>query len=135
MTDVRDRPEVSRDEWWSDGDWNEWWKNDRLDSLGWAAIFSWAALVVLATYTDFKDDFDSWDGWGVFFVGAGAIVLLEAVIRLLVPRYRARFGWTLFWGTVLLALGLGGMVSGAWYALPLAAVAVLILYDVRSKAR
>lgn len=110
-----------------ESDWDEWWKSDRLDSFGWAALFLWGALVVVATYTSFSDDLDWWDGWGVFFVGAGVIVLLETVLRLGVARYRSKWGWTLFWGMAFLALGLGELASPVWYALPLVAIAAVIL--------
>lgn len=72
--------------------WEDWWRSDRLDAAGWAAIFLWGALVVVATYTDFRDDFDWWDGWAVFFAGAGVIVLIEAMFRLMTPQYRSKFG-------------------------------------------
>ena len=122
--DQSDRVEQS----WEDA-WEEWWSSDRLDSFGWAALFLWGALVVVATYTDFSTDYDWWDGWAVFFVGAGVIVLAEAMIRLSVPAYRSKWGWNLFWGTVFLALGLGGLAHSAWYALPLVAIAIVILKD------
>ncbi len=106
--------------------WDEFWTSDRLDAFGWAALFLWGAVVVVATYTDFSSDYDWWDGWGVFFVGAGAITLGEAFIRMFVPRYRSKWGWSLFWGSAFLALGLGGLAHNAWYALPLVAIAVVI---------
>lgn len=109
--------------------WDDWWRTDRLDAVGWAALFFWGALVVVATYTSFRDDFDWWDGWGVFFVGAGAIVLVEALFRLWMPSYRYKFGWTLFWGTAFLAVGLGGLASPVWYALPLIVIAGMILKE------
>jgi hypothetical protein len=116
-------------------DWENWWRSDRLDAIGWAVLFLWGALVVLAEYTSFSDDFDWWDGWGVFLVGAGAIVLVEALFRLWTPEYRSKLGWTLFWGTVFLSLGLGGLVSRAWHALPLVVIAVAILKDAFATSR
>ena len=74
-------------------------------------------------------DFDWWDGWGVFFVGAGVIVIIEGLIRLGMPSYRSKWAWSMLWGTIFLALGLGGLASPAWYALPLVGIAVLILKD------
>ena len=112
-----------------EGGWDDWWSSDRLDAVGWAAIFVWGAVVVLATYTDFSEDLSWWDGWGVFFVGAGAIVLIEAVARLFVPRYRSKWAWTFMWGMIALSIGLGGLFGWAWLALALVAVAVVILVD------
>lgn len=106
---------------------DDWWTSDRLDAVGWAAIFLWGAAVIVASYTDFSTDYDWWDGWGVFFVGAGVIVLAEAAIRLLVARYRSKLAWTFVWGVVSLSIGLGTLYSSAWLALALVAVAVAIL--------
>jgi hypothetical protein len=118
-----------------DETWGQWWSTDRLDGVGWAALFFWGALVVLGTYTSFRDDFDWWNGWGVFFVGAGAIVLGETVVRLVMREYRSKWGWTLFWGTAFLAVGLGELASPAWYALPLVAIATVILKDALVRSR
>ena len=58
---------------------------------------------------------------------AGGAVLVEAVFRTAMPRYRSKWGWTLFWGAAFLAIGLGELASPVWYALPLVAIAVIIL--------
>jgi hypothetical protein len=60
-------------------------------------------------------------------VGAGVIVLVEAVVRMVMTEYHSKWGWTLFWGTVALAVGLGELASPIWYALPLVAIATVIL--------
>ena len=108
-------------------DWEDWWKTDRVDAVGWAALFLWGALVVVAENTSFRDNFDWWAPWGVFWVGAGVIVLVEAFFRTARPRYRSKWGWNLFWGTAFLAFGFGELASPVWYALPLVAIATIIL--------
>ena len=110
-------------------EWEDWWKSDRVDAVGWAALFLWGAILVVAHNTSFPDNFDWWDGSGVFFVGAGTIVLIQTLFRFGMPQYRSKWGWTLFWGTAFLALGLGELASPVWYALPLVAVAAIILKD------
>jgi hypothetical protein len=113
----------NRNDWW-----HECWRSDRLDGVGWAAIFIWAALVVAADSTSFQSNFGWWDGWGVFFAGAGVIVLAETVLRLLMPVYRARWSWTFIVGSVLLAIGLGTWESLEWvWALVLTAIGIAIL--------
>jgi hypothetical protein len=127
--DMRIAPEKQRsdaEESWEAG-WEDWWRSDRMDAVGWAALFLWGALVVVAENTSIRDNFDWWGGWGVFWVGAGVIVLVEAVFRTAMPRYRSKWGWTLFWGAAFLAFGLGELASPVWYALPLVAIAVIIL--------
>jgi len=110
--------------------WDDWWSSDRLDAIGWAAIFIWGAVVVLATYSDFSEDISWWDGWGVFFLGTGVITLVEAGARLFLPGYRGKFSWTFVWGMVFLSIGLGTLFSSAWLALALIAIAVVILASV-----
>lgn len=140
MTDLHSPEDVAQGEHLTEEQrgeqaWGDWWSSDRLDAAGWAAIFFWGALVVLATYTSFRDDLDWWNGWGVFFVGAGVIVLFEAMARVMMPEYRSKWGWTLFWGSAFLALGLGELVSPAWYALPLAVGAAFVMTGVFTNKR
>jgi len=113
----------------------EWsvWKNrrrDRLDSIGWAITFIWGALVLLAHLTGFGDDIDWWSGWGVFFTGIAAVVLLGTFIRLLVPEYR-RPGliWGFIFGLILLGIGLGEITLWIW-AILLGLIGISILYRV-----
>ena len=110
--------------------WGSRWRNDRVDTIGWGASFIWAALVVLASVTGFAANFRWWDGWAVFFVGAGIITLVEAVIRLQVPRYRNKCVATLVWGLFMLAIGFGAgdWVAGGWFwVLALAIIGILII--------
>lgn len=109
----------------------ESWRSDRLDSLAWGAIFLWAALVLLAEAVDYAAGFAWWDGWGVFFTGAGVVVLLEAAMRLLMPEYRASWWWTLVVGAILLSIGLDnwGGWAGVW-ALVMAAIGLGTLRSV-----
>jgi len=73
----------------------------------------WGAIVLLASLTDFAGS--SWDGWAVFFTGAGLIVLGVTMIRHMVPEYR-RPGLILGWifGFVLLSIGLGDAMVWIW---------------------
>ncbi|MFC2027738.1 hypothetical protein ACFLU3_03515 [Chloroflexota bacterium] len=90
-----------------------WWRRDRLDSIRSGLIFIWAAIVLLASLTDFAGI--DWNSWSVFFIGAGTIVLGVTVIRHVVPEYRRRgriFGW--IFGFVLLSIGLGDAMIWIW---------------------
>ena len=75
----------------------------------------------------FLIDFRSYFGWGVFFVGAGAINLAETAARLFIPAYRSKWWWKLLWGVGFLSFGLGVLFGWAWLALFLVAVAIVIL--------
>ena len=100
------------------------WKSDRVNAFSWAALFLWGAIVVLASSTTWHERYDWWDGWGVFFIGAGVIVTAEAFIRLTMPEYRWKVGWTLMWAIVFLSFGLSVFYGPAWLALVLLALAV-----------
>jgi hypothetical protein len=68
-------------------------------------------LVLLASNLGLLVRFESLDAWGLIFIGAGLIVLLEVVVRLLVPDYRRPVTGTLVLGIILLAVGLGNLVG------------------------
>jgi hypothetical protein len=105
-----------------------WWGHDRLDSIGWAAVFIWGALVMLADVTKFSVNYSWWNSWGVFFAGVGIIVLIGTIIRLLMPKYRRSIVGGFIFGFILLAIGLGGW---AWiWPLVLIAIAIAILVGV-----
>lgn len=69
-----------------------------------------------------------WDAWPVIFLGAGVIVLLGVVVRLLVPAYRRPVTGSIIFGFILLGIGLGELTR--WDvvgALVLIAIGVSIL--------
>ena len=132
MTEPQQNGDKSGSSWetcWderSEERWADWWRSDRLDSIGWAAIFFWGALVILAEATGFADGFMWWHGWSVFFTGAGIIVLFEALVRLLIPAYHQRMIACLIFGVILLNMGVGGL--GGWFwALALIVIGSTIL--------
>lgn len=122
-------------------------ERDTLNSVVWAAILIWAGLVFLAFNTGWVDKFVSGyylsrilpKGMGVFepgvwsFValGAGAILLLEVLVRLMVPSFHRNifgtlilagvflgvglgnfFGWDLIWPVILIVLGVSVLLGG-----------------------
>lgn len=113
---------------------------DPLSNLAWALILIWAGLVFLASNLGWLDQFQpvlpegfeflGWTNWSLIFLGAGVIVFIEALIRMIVPAYRSStggsfflaaiflgiglsglFGWELVWPFVLIALGLSTLAS------------------------
>lgn len=108
--------------------WDEKWRRDPLSSLVWAAILIWAGLVLLASNLGLLARFEKLDTWALIFLGAGLIVLLEVAVRLLLPDYRRPVMGSLILAFVLLAIGLGDLVS--WnliWALVLIAIGVTII--------
>ena len=117
---------------WRGGCWEAWRRNDLVDTLGWAAAFIWAGLVLLAETKNYSGKFNWWDGWAVFFTGAGVIVLFEIVIRLLIPQYRKNITGSLILGLILLGIGLGALFNLFW---PLVLIAIGVIILIRAFVR
>jgi cation transport ATPase len=108
--------------------WDEKWRRDRINALMWALVLIWGALVILAEATGYKDHFSWWQGWAVFFAGAGAILLLAAFYRVLVPEHRRSVAGSVIIGLVLLGIGLGSLISWSYiWVVILIVIALLIL--------
>ena len=89
--------------------WDEKWRRDPLSAVVWAAILIWAGVALLAENMGLLIRFGRLDAWGLIFVGAGGIVLLEVVVRLLMPSYRRAVGGTLVFAVVLVGIGVGNL--------------------------
>jgi hypothetical protein len=108
--------------------WDEKWRRDPLSAAVWAAILIWAGLVLLVSNMGLLARFEWLDDWGLIFVGAGLLVLLEVVVRLLLPDYRRPVMGTLIFAIILLAIGLGNLVGwGLIWPLVLIIIGVAIL--------
>jgi len=116
--DREKREEKSPDE----KSWDEKWQRDPVSTAIWAAIFIWAGLVLLADNLGFLDSIRivGWqlpgidtiinlESWALIFIGAGVLVLIEVLVRLLLPQYRRSVGGTIFFGIFLIAIGLGNI--------------------------
>lgn len=114
--------------------WEEKWRRDPLGAFGWAAILIWAGLVLLAENLGLWAGLEWFDAWGLIFLGAGVIVLLGVVVRLVMPEYRRAVGGTIIWGAILLGIGLGKLI-GAEVVWPLILIAIGLGFLLRSFVR
>ncbi len=67
--------------------------------------------------------------WSIVLIGAGVILLIEVLIRLLLPVYRRPVIGTIIFAIILIALGLGDLIS--WnivWPIILIALGLSILY-------
>ena len=65
-------------------------------------------------------DFIPYGAWSVFFFGAGLILVLELIIRVIVPSYRRRIV-----GTAIVMVVFFGLATGNWMLIgPLVLIAV-----------
>lgn len=100
-------------------------QRDTLSSVVWAFILIWAGLVFLAVNSGWLDRMLAEGSfakylpkgmevfepavWGIIMLGAGVILLVEAVIRLLVPQFYRHLGGTLVVAAIFIAIGLGNI--------------------------
>jgi hypothetical protein len=122
--DEKDEKELSKQE---EKSVEEKWERDPLGALVWALILIWAGVVLLAgnlgafdLMSEFAErlpggganlpleiEFFPVEAWSVFWLGAATILLLEVVIRLVIPAYRKSVVGTLILIGVFVGLGLG----------------------------
>lgn len=95
--------------------WDEKWRRDPVDAAVWALIFIWVGLVWLSHNMEwlFKGA-ESRDEKtiAIGFLGAGVIVLLGVVLRLVVPAYRRPIIGSLIFGVILFGIGLSQLMEG-----------------------
>jgi hypothetical protein len=120
-------------------------ERDVLSTITWALILIWAGVAFLAVsqgwlerlnlpqamfYRLLPHRLEMFDPgvWSLISLGAGVIILLEAVVRLLVPAYRKHLGGSLIVAAVFIGLGLGNWLG--WniiWPLILIAVGIMVL--------
>lgn len=105
-------------------DWDEKVRRDPLDAITWAAIIMWVGVAFLMANLGILDDLfgpiigPNWLeranlGWGVAMLGAGLILLLEVVVRLLFPQYARSVTGTVLLAIIFIGIGLGNLFSWA----------------------
>jgi hypothetical protein len=128
--------------------WEEKYHRDPLGSIIWALILIWVGVVFLLTNLGLLDDLlhftvlipglgilDKFIGaWPIILIGMGALLLIEVLIRLLVPAYRRPVTGTLILAVVFIGLGLGDLIN--WNLLwPLILIALGLSFLMRGLLR
>lgn len=105
-------------------------QQDQLSSITWAFILIWAGVVFLtinmgwvdrliksAFITRFLPDnmiiFEP-AIWSIIMLGAGVIILMEVVVRILLPQFRRHVGGSLIVAFVFIAIGLFNIFGWEW---------------------
>jgi hypothetical protein len=119
--------------------WDEKWRRDRVNAASWASILIWGALILLAETSGFGTEHFGWwedQAWAVFFVGAGAILLLTAFFRLVFPEHRRAVAGAMILGMVFLGVGVGEIWEWDYvWVIVLVVVALSILFFAFSPRR
>lgn len=125
MSEERRRETEEKDEKGRDESWDEKWRNDPVNAAVWALIIIWAGLVWLADSLGYFDSFlRQVEVWPYIFLGAGVIMLLGVLFRIVVPAYRRPLAWSLIIGVVFIGIG-AGWLTGFWEILvPLIVIAI-----------
>jgi hypothetical protein len=127
-------------------------RQDPVGSMVWAATLIWAGVILLAGNLGWFESLRirlgdrgldlpgevfgdiAWSGvWQLFFLGAGGLVLIGIVARLLIPEYRRPVLGNLIWAIVLF-----GIALGTWeliWPLILIAVGLSILFGRAARRR
>jgi hypothetical protein len=107
--------------------WDEKYREDLVSRLVGAAFLIWLGVVLLADNLEFLTSFTSVldrlsikpyslpfeipfvnpNALQIFFLGAGLILMLEIIVRLLLPIYRKHMLGTIIGAVAFFALGLG----------------------------
>jgi hypothetical protein len=128
---MSERPRDEKDEKQQDekqekdqgGGWDEKWRRDPVDAAMWAVLLIWAGVILLAANLGQFAGFEKLPAWSIGFIGAGVIVFLAAVFRLLVPAYRRPLFGNLIFAVILVGIGLGQIVG--WVIIgPLVLIAI-----------
>lgn len=146
--DREKREEKSTQEKVEEKQWEEKHRRDPLSPIIWGLILVWAGGVLLLANLGVLDNIlrqieglPFWlgrlvSGWSLVLVGAGVILLGEALIRLLVPIYRRPIGGLVFLALVFIGIGLGDLISwNILWPLILIGLGVLILFRGFSRSR
>jgi hypothetical protein len=128
----KDEKDEKGDEEWGGEKWSgEKWSADPLGRITWALIIIWVGVVFLLR--NLGEDGEAflglnWDNiWAWILAGAGVLLWLEVLVRLAIPSYRRPVGGRLIFGTILVILGIGGVIDVSLWPLILVAIGVAML--------
>lgn len=126
--------------------WEEKYRRDPLGPIIWGLILLWAGAVLLLSNLGMLDSLlrrtinaPVWanrlsQGWSLVMLGAGVILLVEVVIRLLVPVYRHSVVGTVILAVLFIGISLGDLIS--WSLLwPLVLIALGLIIVARGLIR
>lgn len=118
--DREKRDEKSREE----KNVEEKWRRDPISAIIWAILLIYAGFVLLADNLGYLS---TWmtnlaaatglpflaelQQWSVILLGAGIILLIEVLIRLLIPEYRRGVGGTIIFAFILISVALGNQIG------------------------
>jgi hypothetical protein len=111
--------------------WEEKWRRDPLGAIAWAMILIWAGVAFLLDNLGLFEDMPfvgKIGAWSLVFAGAGVILLVTVIIRLIMPEHRRSIVGNIILGVILLGIGLGDVIGwGMIWAILIIAVGAGLL--------
>jgi len=92
----------------------DWRTNDKVDTVAWALILIWGALIIIGGWLEFGENYTWWNPWGLFFIGIGVIGLAGSLLRYLIRDVPNASLWDFLYGAFFLSLGLGNKTGWIW---------------------
>jgi hypothetical protein len=112
-------------------------KRDTLNRITWASILIFAGLVFLAQNAGYLPNIPNTGVWNWIMLGAGGLLVLEAIIRALSPNQAEPHWFGLIGGIILIGIGASPIfrlnLSQNWWSM--AWPVVLIVMGIGALAR
>jgi len=87
------------------------WKSDEAcERIAWAVIFFLGATLLLVEISDLAEKIEWYNGWDIFFIGLGSVMVLNAIIRRKALGRRIE-GLGAICGLILFGIGFDGMLD------------------------
>jgi chromate transport protein ChrA len=131
---VEERVEEKQDE----KKWDEKYRRDPLSGIVWAVILIWAGVSFLLWNLGVFDNLDlprQVEAWTIVLGGVGVILIVEVLIRLLVPAYSGPITGALILGVIFLGVAFDDFFDASffWPLLLIAGGVVFLLRGVTRK--
>ncbi|HEY68069.1 MAG: hypothetical protein DRI79_04195 [Chloroflexi bacterium] len=113
---------------WDEKGRGEKWARDPLSSATWAIILILAGCILLVANLGMTPFITPTNSWNWILLMAGAVLLLQILLRLAVPEWRRPVGGLLMLALILLVIGVGAVLGlESTWPLVLIAIGVAIL--------
>ena len=99
----------------------DWRPSDRGDTIAWAIILIWGALLLLGVTLEITQEYTPMNPWGLFFIGIGIIGIGGSLLRFLISDIPNASLWDFLFGIFFLFMGLGNKTGWIW------AIALLVI--------
>ncbi len=95
----------------------EKWARDPVSAFVWALILIWAGVVFLLVNATGEGeqilgmDINDSNAWAVIMAGAGVLIWLGVLVRVVMPAHRRPLGGSIILGTIFLIVGGGELLQ------------------------